>query len=446
MDNIKNMYRNNLTLINNILGSYLIKGLALLISFFTLPAYILYFNDNNVLGIWFTLLSIIQWILIFDLGLGNGLRNKIVPFIIAKDYQSIKKYISSSYFILGIISIIASLIGLPLIFLLDWNNILNISSDIISNSILRITIFVSFLGVVIQFFLKTIISVLHAMKKVALSNFLVLLSSIFTLTYVLLFNTNDISTNLVNLAYVQLFTMNIPLFIATIIIFTYKLKLSKPSFRHVDKKICKDVVKLGGYFFYIQITLLVINLTNEFFITWLYGPSHVVEYLVYYRLFYLSVTFFSLLSNPLWSEVSELYFKRQIERIKLIYRKLIVIIIMSIIGNLFILIFLQLIIDLWLGENSISVNYYYGILFVAFSTVTIFNMSLSIFANAINELKTQIVIFSIGMIVKIPIILLLNINSNSWINVLIATIIILLPYSFIQPRYIIRQFSDLTTD
>lgn len=440
MSKIRVFYKKNISLINNILGSYLIKGLALIISFFTLPAFMRFFGDNQVLGVWFTLLSILQWILIFDFGLGNGLRNKIVPFLIINDHESIRKYISSSYYILGLMSIIALVLGVPSIYLINWNQVFKISNETISLFSLRLSVFIVFIGIMFQFFLKTILSILYAMKKVALSNFVALFTSVIVLLFVLLFRTGNITNDLINLSFIKVVAMNVPLIIASIYVFKTSLSKASPRLRFVDKTVCKDVVKLGGYFFYIQIALLVLNSTNEVFITWFFGPSYVVEYLVYYRLFYLSVTFFSLLSNPIWSEVSVLFAQQNYSKIKLIYRKMNYLVLLIFMLNIIILIFLQDIINLWLGQNAITVNYSVATLFIVFSVITIYNMSVSIFANALNELRTQVVYFSLGMFIKLPLILTMNIFFDTWITVLIATILTLLPYSLAQTLQLRNKF------
>ena len=85
----------------NITGGIILKGLGLIISFASMPVYIKFFNNDEVLGLWFTILSILTWVLTFDFGIGNGLRNHLVKPIEDKDTRSIKEYISSAYITLG---------------------------------------------------------------------------------------------------------------------------------------------------------------------------------------------------------------------------------------------------------------------------------------------------------------------------------------------------------
>ena len=46
-------------LFQNILGAFAVKGLSLVVSLFTLPAYMRFFKDQNVLGVWYTVLSVL---------------------------------------------------------------------------------------------------------------------------------------------------------------------------------------------------------------------------------------------------------------------------------------------------------------------------------------------------------------------------------------------------
>ncbi|KMK90187.1 hypothetical protein VL03_22060, partial [Rossellomorea marisflavi] len=85
---------NTKIIVSNAFGAFIVKGGSLIISLITLPAYIKYFGDQNILGFWFTLLSILTWILTFDLGIGNGLRNNLVHALVKRDELLAKRYIT----------------------------------------------------------------------------------------------------------------------------------------------------------------------------------------------------------------------------------------------------------------------------------------------------------------------------------------------------------------
>lgn len=90
MDKIKTIFQNNKNIFLNILSAYGIKGFSVLLSLFSVPAYMRFFQDQNVLGVWYTILSLIEWVFMFDFGIGHGLRNKLVEAFVKKDTQLAK--------------------------------------------------------------------------------------------------------------------------------------------------------------------------------------------------------------------------------------------------------------------------------------------------------------------------------------------------------------------
>lgn len=438
IDKIKGLYIKNTELIHNIIGTFLIKGSSLFISLLTMPAYMKYFSDQKVLGVWFTILSILQWVLMFDLGVGNGLRNKLVSAIVNKDKVEIKKYISSSYIIISIISFFVIIAGTILLITLNWNKLLNVSTLVVSSDVLKTVILIVFIGIVFQFILNLILSILYAMQKTALSNMILLISSLLVLAYVLFFKTGDTQTDLILLAIINIISINIPLIIATIVIFSTKLKEEKPSIKYYDKNIAYSILKLGGNFFGIQIALLFINSTNEFLIMRLYGPIFVVDYQVYYKLFYLVVTLFSLITNPLWSAITKAYANKQHDWIINVNKILKIIVLIITIGNLFLLFISQDIINLWIN-NNFEINYIYGFFFVLYSSIIIYNTASSCIANGIGQLQCQVICNTLAAIIKIPAVILLSYFIKSWICIVIVNTLILLPYGFIQQK-VLRKF------
>ncbi|MBD3842671.1 MAG: polysaccharide biosynthesis protein, partial [Campylobacterales bacterium] len=92
-------------------------------------------------GVWSTLLSIVSWVVLFDIGIGNGLRNKISESLAKENKQEAHNYISTAYTIVGAISVMLILIFLLASEYIPWQKVFNITS--ISNyelqSIVNIT-------------------------------------------------------------------------------------------------------------------------------------------------------------------------------------------------------------------------------------------------------------------------------------------------------------------
>lgn len=86
ISDIKKKYMGNRNLVDNVLGSFAVRGLGFLVSFVLFPLYLRYFDDNAILGCWFTMCSVLSWIQVFDLGIGNGLRNHLTTELSLKNY------------------------------------------------------------------------------------------------------------------------------------------------------------------------------------------------------------------------------------------------------------------------------------------------------------------------------------------------------------------------
>ena len=125
--NLNNMAAKDKIIYINVLGAFAVKGASLLVSLFTMPAYMRFFTDQQILGVWFTMLSVLTWILNFDLGVGNGLRNKLVEALTSNDRNAAREYISSAYFLIGLLMLLLLGVGYYAIPYCQWHSFFNIS-------------------------------------------------------------------------------------------------------------------------------------------------------------------------------------------------------------------------------------------------------------------------------------------------------------------------------
>ena len=431
--------KDNQTLAVNIFSSFGIKGIALVVSLLSTPAYVRYFsNDSNgfVVGVWFTMVSIFSWILNFDFGIGNGLRNRLVKAFVNKDKKAQKELISSGYIMLGLISLVVLIVGCCVIPFLNWNSLLNIENGFLSKKALMFGVLILFSGIILQFFLKLITSILYAMQKTALGSLLTLLSSISLLAYLVIakdaFSNNN--TALIMLSVAQVVTVNLPLLIATLIVFMFVLKDIRPNIKFYRKDCAREVTSLGLEFFAIQLCLLVINSTNEILITRLFAPNFVTEYTYYNKWFHMIAVLFTLMVQPMWSSVSKSYVQKDYVRIKKVYRLFNIISAIFVAGSVFLAIIMQPLMNFWLRENTIKVSLFVCLSFVLMTGITIFSTSATCIANGINKLKCQIICCVIGAVVKIPLsILIVKAFPGNWAIIILIHAIILLPLTIAQP-------------
>ena len=419
-------------LMKNIFLSFSIKGLAMFVSLFTMPAYMKFFDNQVALGMWFTAISMLSWILTFDLGIGNGLRNYLVKPIIENDYIEIKKLISSAYISIGLLVIVIIIGGLPIIYNIRWNQVFNITNDIVASQTLIFMVTVLFIGIMINFMLRLINSVYYALQQSALPSFLTLASSIMLLLYIVFSEDKGLENNIKTLSMVNAFCTNLPFLIGTIILFVTKFRNSRPSFRFYKTQYVKKILKIGGAFFWLQIMTMVMFGTNEFIITWLANPEDVVTFQIYNKIFMILCTLFNLALTPVWSAIREAYVKKDFNWITRLYKKLNYLLVMLIPVEILIIICLQPIINMWLGENGITINYTYAIIFAIYNFIY---MKVSIdtsIVNGLGKLRIQSIALTVTVIIKIVVTVGIMGIINNWIVIVISNIIALLPYICIE--------------
>ncbi|GHT61949.1 hypothetical protein AGMMS50239_14030 [Bacteroidia bacterium] len=150
--------------IKNILASFAIKGVSIVVSLLLVPMTINYVNPTQY-GIWLTLSSVVAWFSFFDIGFGNGLRNQFAKAKANGNYTKAKAYVSTTYVCLGVIFTVVWILFFCINFFVDWSVILNAPMQMARELSLLVLIIFSFFCM--QIVLKTINTVLIADQKPA---------------------------------------------------------------------------------------------------------------------------------------------------------------------------------------------------------------------------------------------------------------------------------------
>ena len=86
----------------NIIFSFFLKGISIIITFIQVPITLKYL-DSTKFGIWLTLSSMVAWFSFFDIGLGNGFRNKYAQSKAKNEIKDAKMYLSTTYISISVI-------------------------------------------------------------------------------------------------------------------------------------------------------------------------------------------------------------------------------------------------------------------------------------------------------------------------------------------------------
>lgn len=431
-------------LVINIGLAFAVKGISLFISLFSMPLYIKYFNNDEVLGFWYTILSLLNWVLICDLGLGNGLRNRLTEALAANDKEKAKRYISSTYAALIAIILPIIFIGVVALRFVDLNSFFKIDSSVIDPDTMYAAVTILFVGVCVSFVLKVVKSIIYALQKSSLNNVLNLITSVIPLLYVFLFKGDNMEANLLSLTVVHVIALNLPTLISSFVLFRNKILAGcSPSLKHCDVITAKSMLNFGMQFFLAQIFFMALTSTNEIVITRMFSSADVVNYSIYYRLFTVVGSLFMLALTPLWSKVTKDFAEKKYKKIQQTNRFLYKISALAFVGEFVVALCCQFAVNIWLADEAITVHYPTAFIFAFYGGLYIFNVVLTTVANGMAELKTQIIFYGIGSLLKIPAIFAMTLKFDNWNTVVLYNGIVLLVFCIFQFAWIEKKLKAL---
>lgn len=443
MDKAKKILKQEKEIIGNVFGAFAVKGASMLLSLFSTPAYLKFFGDDVVLGIWFTMLSILNWIIMCDFGIGNGLRNKLAVSLVQKNDCESREYISSAY--ISISFIIAGLCVVLLAFqpFMDWNSILNVSTDSISASVLKHSMNVIIVGVLIRMVLGLINAILYAMQLSAINNALTFATSLLIYLFLMFARGEDAETNLISLSYVHVLFSNLPLVVATIVVFLKPLKNMRPKLKAFRKEKAREILNIGVILLWLQVVAMVVMSTHAFFITRMAGPADVVDYNLYYKIYITVASIVSLAITPIWSAVTKAQEEKRYSWIKKLYYILIEMSGVVLLGDLAIMPFLQKVFDIWLGDSSIPVTVPCMIVMTLFNTLYVLHNVNTSINNGLSYFKVQNILMTVAAVLMVPACAVMTKLTGDWTGVIWGCCIALIPYEFMQPFFTIKKLNVL---
>ncbi|MCQ2258762.1 MAG: hypothetical protein MJZ41_12345 [Bacteroidaceae bacterium] len=437
--------KNNKGIVANVVAAFAIKGAGMIVSLLSMPLYLNYFKDNMILGVWFTILTVVNWILSFDVGIGNGLRNHLTTALAHKDYAEGKKLTSSGCFVLGIVTVIFSVIVFTAVPLVNWNSMFNVAETVVTRELLATCIGITLVGILVSFFLHIIRGILFALQLASVNNLLHLVTNILLIAFLFLEpSAESVEDKLYTISIAYAIIINIPYVIATLHVFCFtEMKHCLPSFKAVSKKASNAVLGLGISFFFVQIMYMIITVTNEWFISKFFSPEYCVDYQVYFRLFSLISSLLMLAMSPLWSAITKAYAQKRYQWIIKLQRVLYAIAFGCIAIQCLLIPVLQPVINVWLKENAITVNYLTASYFLLYGVVSIWIAIQSTVVAGLGKLKTQLWFYVFAAIFKIVVIVTASHYTNDWSVVVLATGLGLLPYCIVQPIYVNKSLKEL---
>ena len=394
----KKMYKNTVAMIG-------IRGVSMILTLISAPI-MLHHVDRADYGVLLTLTSIVGWVGYMDVGLGNGLRNKLPEFLAKGDFHSAKKIVSSCYVTLAIYVALIIVIFLMVSPFVDWLGVLNSpTSDAGEIRGLTNVVFIAFC---IQFLFGLINSILFAYQMPAFQSLFTFVGQFIALiALVIQVYVFDV-TSVLQIGAVNSMIPPLVLFLGSIGLFRTKLEEIAPSFKLFEFKSVGSILSLGLKFFVLQMITIVLFQANSIIIARVVSPEAVVEYNLAFKYVSLLTMIFTIVITPVWSATTDAYVRKDfawINKTISLSRK---VCIASIFIGVLMVLASKFVYGIWLGKGTIEINYSTTSLILLYIS---FEMLYKVYGTIINgtgKVFAQMILTGVIAIIYIPLAILLG--------------------------------------
>jgi O-antigen/teichoic acid export membrane protein len=413
----------------NVLMTIVIKVLGVLIGFAYFPLSLEYLGPVKF-GIFLTLLSVIDWFLNFDIGIGLGLRNKFGESIANGDEKKAVSYVSTAYFILSIIIVILTIILLVLNFTIPWTRWLTIDQNLNEEVTSLNAIIILAFG--IRFIAQNVYEIFYALQKMAyveLFSFLTKLSFLI-LILVIPYIQKD---SLLLFGGAKALTFALVPLIVGIYYFRTKFKKYRPSFKHVELSYFKDLFSLGLKFFLIKISMLIIHHTNNMLIATFVSLDGVPKYEAAFKYLSIFIMLFTILNNQLWPSNIEAYNKGDFAWMKKSMHKVTKVWLLTLLLIILMILISPFVYEFWLQgrlEIPLVITITVAISVSLSNWVNMYNIVL----NGTGKITMQMYAWLFAALINIPMsIFFVKVLDFGVAGIVLGTIVSLIPLAIISP-------------
>lgn len=402
----------------NIFAMLFIKGGHILIGFLLVPLTLRYV-DSDTYGIWLALSSMVAWMSFFDIGINNGLKNKLAEALAVGDMELGKKYVSTTYAFLALIFIPLMAILLAVSSSVNWESVLKITTSDTMALKTAVSIIVSYFC--INFIFSTINVILQADQRPADESLRVFIQQLVTLAVVFIL-TKTTEGSLVKLCMALCACPLVVVLIFNFTLFKGRYKDIRPSLASIDFRTAPVLLKLGVMFFIIQIAYIVQNQMINFLIIRHFSASDVTAYNLAGKYFGTVYMVWTILTTPIWAAVTDAVTKGDYDWIRSTVTKFLKLFLLFTAGSVILLLLSRPFYHFWVGD-AVSIPFSLSFWVMVYNLVFMFGNIFVSVLNGASILKLQTIASLLSPLVFIGISLLLIKNGHGVESVLVASVI-----------------------
>lgn len=413
----------------NIVFGITFKGISVFLNFLIVPILILFLGKIEY-GVWITIFSIVNWIFTFDLGIGQGLRNKLTEALSVNDLEKASQIISTSYVFISLFSLLILILGIFFIYFANFQELLNYKAK--SNSFLQNFVFLSLFFTIINFVISLYKKLFLAVHKSFVIELVNVFFQTFYLVITLIWLHYNLEKSLISLVFIFGVINFIVSLIATFVFFKIQEKVLF-SFKKVSLKEGRLLLGLGGKFFIINCSLIVILSTDNIIISNLLGPTFVTDYFTVQKIFQFLIILFTIVLSSSWGLYSEAIIKKDYNWIRQNLKKMNFFLIGILILGVIFFYFIEEILNIWIGKDLIEIPKGLAFCNMIYTFIFCFTNIYMFFINASNKINIQMYLYVFAAIINIPLSIFFVKLLGSTTGVILSTLLCFLPLLVTMP-------------
>lgn len=377
--------RRSSILYKNVAFSFLLKFCSAVITLLMVPLTLNCLGAYQN-GVWLTVSSLLVWIDQMDIGLGNGLRNRLATCIAHDDISEARRVVSSTMAMLVCIVFPVLLVLLLLVWQTDVYAFLNVQRELIPE--LRLALLSGITLVCMTFVLKFISNVYMGLQQPAVSTLLMTVGQAIALisTWLLYISGH---ASFLNIVIVNTAAPLLTYLLAYPYTFFVVHPELRPSLSMVNLHSALQLGNLGIKFFWLQIAAVVQFMTANILISNFFTPAMVTPYQIAYRYMSLVMVAFTVVCMPFWNATTDAFERGDIEWIRRANRRmnLMTIGVALLLGAMSLL--SPWVYQLWIGSSSI-VPFSMTVMMALYILLMVLSMRYSYFLNGVGALRLQL--------------------------------------------------------
>jgi O-antigen/teichoic acid export membrane protein len=352
---------------------------------------------DSTMGVWLVLLSVFQWVTMFDLGVGAGARNEIARAAARDDLSLLHRAVSTGWYYSGAVSaglfvvIALALLATPAS---DW-----LSRLLFAGTPVGPALWIVLAGACLSFVLNFALTVFAALEKPAASSAFTFLSNLsFLVLLVIAVKTGSPDLTVVAALYATAVLLAGSLFLVRL---WHSHPGLRPTFPAIDRQLRGKILGGGLQLFVIQLCALLIFSVDRVLVSAFVGTAEVVVYDAAFRLFSLITMTHTLLMGSTWSSFTQAHARGEWTWIRKTLRRLALLTLPIAALALVMALASAPIVRVWLGAAQVGTPWLYG----SFALATVLGCWCNVFSyflNAIGDTRAQIRSALVAVLLNIP--------------------------------------------